>query len=361
MCLFPVAAEALILDYNGDVTSGNGKARKGGCVSADSILDEHHVSFTGSLEEDSLKQLATSCPQLEHRQPPPPRSDTPHTRTRPPQIGTTRYTIVNTSTGSSTSGAVDLDISSGSNKSEPHGVFHGHKKSVLIVETTCTPDTPSSPEDPSDPLNRYRTSSFKRAIERGASGDSSQQSFETADPPSTSPDLTPEHGDLPPYPPPPPTKNFPDNTLYPYDRYSRHPEQSSGDFLSPKLCDVSPDLSWVEQPSRDYTTGEDHRYRTSTPDTSLDTETEPTEKTPLVDAKWVQQGNEVGGWAGGGMRISGVYWLTHLGLAIISCSVPELQEKYRDINCIYASLGKWKLFSWHIYDTRPRWVNEGFG
>ena len=115
-----------------------------------------------------------------------------------------RYTTVNTSTGSSTSGVVDLDFSSSSNKSEPHGIFSLPKKSVLIVETTCSPDTPSSPEDPNDPLLRHRTSSFKRAIERGPSGDSNQ-SVETCDPASTSPeDLTPDRPDLPPYPYPPP-------------------------------------------------------------------------------------------------------------------------------------------------------------
>ncbi len=79
------------------------------------------------------------------------------------------------------------------------------KKSVLIVETTCSPESPSSPEDINDPLYRHRTSSFKRAIERGPSGDSSNQSFETCDPASTSPDdLTPDKPDLPPYPYPPP-------------------------------------------------------------------------------------------------------------------------------------------------------------
>ena len=99
---------------------------------------------------------------------------------------------------------VDLDFSSSSNKSEPHGIFSLPKKSVLIVETTCSPDTPSSPEDPNDPLLRHRTSSFKRAIERGPSGDSNQ-SVETCDPASTSPeDLTPDRPDLPPYPYPPP-------------------------------------------------------------------------------------------------------------------------------------------------------------
>ena len=98
---------------------------------------------------------------------------------------------------------MDLDFSSSSNKSEPHGIFSFPKKSVLIVETTCSPDTPSSPEHPNDPLLRHRTSSFKRAIERGPSGDSNQ-SFDTCDPASTSPDdLTPDRPDLPPYPHPP--------------------------------------------------------------------------------------------------------------------------------------------------------------
>lgn len=100
---------------------------------------------------------------------------------------------------------MDLDFSSSSNKSEPHGIFSlPPKKSVLIVETACSPDTPSSPDDPNDPLLRHRTSSFKRAIERGPSGDSNQ-SAETCDPASTSPeDLTPDRPDLPPYPYPPP-------------------------------------------------------------------------------------------------------------------------------------------------------------
>lgn len=121
--------------------------------------------------------------------------------------GHCRYMSINTSTGSSTSGVVDLDFSSGSNKSEPHAIFSlPPRKSVLIVETTCSPDTePSSPEDPArDPLLRHRTSSFKRAIERGPSADSNQ-SAETCEPASTSPeDLTPDRPDLPPYPHPPP-------------------------------------------------------------------------------------------------------------------------------------------------------------
>lgn len=45
-------------------------------------------------------------------------------RSRPPQLGASRYAVVNTSTGSSTSGVVDLDFSSGSNKSEPHYPSH---------------------------------------------------------------------------------------------------------------------------------------------------------------------------------------------------------------------------------------------
>ena len=60
---------------------------------------------------------------------------------------------------------------------------------MLIVETACTPEL-SSPEDPENPLCRYRTSSFKRAIERGQSNDSSNQSFDTYDP--ISPDITPD-------------------------------------------------------------------------------------------------------------------------------------------------------------------------
>lgn len=179
--------------------------RKEGCISADSILDGHDPDYdgNGNLEYDQGKLLANSCPHLSSQRAglvtSGTQTDCPeYVKPRPPAIGATKYAVVNTSTGSSTSGVVDLDISSGSNKSEPHGVI---KKSVLIVETACSPDTlPSSPEDPYDPLCRYRTSSFKRAIERGPSGDSSNQSFETADPASTSPDLTPDRPYLPPFP-----------------------------------------------------------------------------------------------------------------------------------------------------------------
>lgn len=180
------------------------KRKREGCSSADSILDGHdHAPFdsNGNLQQ----QLTTSCPHLSSRSHPlvscatQTEYDVYH-KPRPPQIGATKYTVVNTSTGSSTSGVVDLDISSGSNKSEPHGTISiTPKKSVLIVETACSPDTPSSCDDPNDPLCRYRTHSFKKAIVRGASGDSNQ-SFETTDPASTSPDLTPDKPELPPYP-----------------------------------------------------------------------------------------------------------------------------------------------------------------
>ena len=200
-------------NQNGGGGSGGRGRRKEGCASADSILDGNgggDLDGNGNFEYEQAKLLATSCPHLDSQR----ITVTSGTQTecpeyvkpRPPGIGATKYAVVNTSTGSSTSGVVDLDISSGSNKSEPHGVTHissgTTKKSVLIVETACSPDTlPSSPEDPYDPLCRYRTSSFKRAIERGPSGDSSNQSFETADPASTSPDLTPDRPFLPPFPP----------------------------------------------------------------------------------------------------------------------------------------------------------------
>lgn len=155
--------------------------------SADSILDERDTyDNNGNLQCDG-KPFTTSCPHLN-----PPgvffstqTDSTAHNSRRPPQIGANKYTIANTSTGSSTSGAVDLDVSSSSNKSEPQGVTA--KKGVLIIDT-----------DP-DPLVRHRTPSFKRAIERGPSAESNT-SFDLCDLVSTSPDASPEHSELPPYP-----------------------------------------------------------------------------------------------------------------------------------------------------------------
>ena len=140
---------------------------------------------------------STSCPHLDHRH------VTSSTQTdnknvapgrnvkrRAPHVKNSKYAVLNSSTGSSTSG---VDVCSVSSRSEIHS-----KKSVRIVETAI--DSPSSPDDPENPLFRLRTPSFKRAIERGASGDSSIISYDTIDPASTSPELSPEHGYPPPYP-----------------------------------------------------------------------------------------------------------------------------------------------------------------
>ncbi len=101
---------------------------------------------------------------------------------------------MNTSTGSSTSG---VDVSSiGSDNILNIPTIH--QRGVLIVEPVC--DSGSSSEDPDDPLNRYRTSSFKRAIERGLSGESSASaSFDTNEPASTCSDLSPDRQEAPPF------------------------------------------------------------------------------------------------------------------------------------------------------------------
>ena len=82
---------------------------------------------------------------------------------------------------------VDLDVSSCSNKSEPQGITP--KKSVLIVDDASE----------GDPLLRHRTPSFKRAIERGPSAESNN-SAEVCDYMNTTPDLSPDRTDPPPYP-----------------------------------------------------------------------------------------------------------------------------------------------------------------
>ncbi|KAK2154692.1 hypothetical protein LSH36_260g03000, partial [Paralvinella palmiformis] len=82
-------------------------------------------------------------------------------------------------------------------RSDSHGNYPQHK-SVCIVETPI--DCPSSPDDTENPLVRQRSQSFRLAIERGTSIDSSLLSYDTGDPSSTSPDLSPEHAHPPPYP-----------------------------------------------------------------------------------------------------------------------------------------------------------------
>lgn len=154
-----------------------------GTQSAEDILETH--DHTLAQEKRNFRENAadfSSCPHLGDR------LITSGTQTeqyrskkRAPQIAISKYGVLNTSTGSSTSG---VEVSSG--KSEPH-LLGPHR----ITEAG------SSPEDPDSPLCRYRTSSFKKAIERGQSADSS---FDTCEPNSTtSPDLTPERSDLPPY------------------------------------------------------------------------------------------------------------------------------------------------------------------
>lgn len=113
---------------------------------------------------------------------------------RAPQIAAHKYATVNTSTGSSTSG---VDVSSVSSRSELPSVHS--RKSVQIVETACTPDSPGSVDLDPHSQTRGRTSSFRNAIERGHSGDSSIQSFDTCEPASTSPDISPDHSEIPAY------------------------------------------------------------------------------------------------------------------------------------------------------------------
>ena len=172
-----------------------------GTSSADDILDGCGVEETEFDDNRNLRLGvdSRSCPHLDSK------FVTSGTQTeldsvlrhkrRAPQIGASRYTVANTSTGSSTSG---VDVGSCSSRSD---LLHPYRKSVLIVENVC--GAHSSPEDPDNPLCRHRTSSFKRAIERGASADSSNfESFDTYDPPSTSPDISPDHPEPPSYPDP---------------------------------------------------------------------------------------------------------------------------------------------------------------
>ena len=159
----------------------------------------------GDLCEDAVigptKLDSTSCPHLDHKHTTSstqtePRSKTPcpAQKRRAPHVKNSKYTVLNSSTGSSTSG---VDVSSVSSRSDSHGNYPQHK-SVCIVETPI--DCPSSPDDTENPLVRQRSQSFRLAIERGTSIDSSLLSYDTGDPSSTSPDLSPEHAHPPPYP-----------------------------------------------------------------------------------------------------------------------------------------------------------------
>ena len=174
----------------------------GGGGSADNILDSSDSAYFDT-NFNLHSSDSTSCPHLEGKlvthstQTDPQPITNPGSKRRPPQLGASRYTAVNTSTGSSTSG-VEVSSVSTNRSGDIYTLPPHHKKSVLIVKTACTPDL-SSPEDPENPLCRYRTSSFKRAIERGQSNDSSNQSFETNDPDTTSPDLTPDKSEPPSY------------------------------------------------------------------------------------------------------------------------------------------------------------------
>ena len=76
--------------------------------------------------------------------------------------------------------------SSCSNKSEPGTVYCG--RNFLLADPGAV-----DYEDMSDPLSRQRSTSFKRAIERGFSGESNL-SYETVEPATS-----PETPDLPPY------------------------------------------------------------------------------------------------------------------------------------------------------------------
>ena len=194
-------SEALTLDFGAGEDGGADADResyKKQNRSADSILDgrEDTCDDNGNFHGSS-KYFTVSCPHLNR---PGVSSATqteggppPHERRKAPQIGANKYAIANTSTGSSTSGAVDLDVSSSSNKSEPQGITP--KKSVLIV------GPPSNLEDDGegDPLLRHRTPSFKRAIERGPSAESGT-SIELCDYMNTSPELSPDRTEPPPYP-----------------------------------------------------------------------------------------------------------------------------------------------------------------
>ena len=187
-------SDALTLDFGSEKFTpvGYGSTIRSTSASADTILEAHDHQLS-CYTDSTCQQLTKSCPLLAAKLvSSATQTEEGPTQTmqkqRAPAIASTKYAIVNTSTGSSTSGAVDLDISSCSNKSEPGSVYRG--KGVLIVETACA-------FDDDDPMGRHRSTSFKRAIERGFSGESNL-SYETVDP-ATSPD-TP---DLPPYPEPP--------------------------------------------------------------------------------------------------------------------------------------------------------------
>ncbi|ELT90011.1 hypothetical protein CAPTEDRAFT_206382 [Capitella teleta] len=184
-----ICAEALSLDCRYE-----GNAHPMCTASADSILDGHEEEETEF--HDRWRSDYASCPHLPGTLVTSGTQTDPSTRStkrRAPQIAEQRNTTVNTSTGSSTSG-----VGSVSSKSEfPPTTYN--RKSVQIVETACTPDSAYSPDGERYP-GRRRSSSFKNAIERGQSGDSSTFSFDTCDPASTSPDISPDHFELPAYP-----------------------------------------------------------------------------------------------------------------------------------------------------------------
>ena len=97
-----------------------------------------------------------------------------------------RHAPVNTSTGSSASAP------------ECGSRWEG-KKNVLIVETVCTPES-----DPGElSVQKGRSSSFKKAIERGSSADSSNLSFDAASDCHVSggadPEVTHDFLELPPF------------------------------------------------------------------------------------------------------------------------------------------------------------------
>ena len=81
-------------------------------------------------------------------------------------------------------------FSSCSTKSEPGTIYYG--RSILLTDSID-----NTPDDPNDALCRQRSTSFRRAIERGISGESNI-SYETINSGSSHESL-----DLPPYMEPP--------------------------------------------------------------------------------------------------------------------------------------------------------------
>lgn len=190
--LKPFCADALTLDLDHLVRNRVTDRWHQESSSADDFGEDIALSEADSFWEER-PELMTPCLLCKVARPVNTATQTDDDQGWRPQLADRRYAMVNTSTGSSTSG---IDVSSCSVRSElSSGSVY---KNAHITETPRTPDSFNSTDD--DQPGMQRTPSFRLAIE--LSQDSAVQSLDLYDGDSTvtSPDLTPVSTELPAYP-----------------------------------------------------------------------------------------------------------------------------------------------------------------